>query len=319
MILITGCAGFIGFHVANFFLDAGVKIIGIDNINDYYDVKHKYQRLKILNKRKNFKFFKLDLKKKNSFNKLKSFKTKINYIIHLAGQAGVRYSLKNPASYIKNNIEAYIYLVEYFKKQKNLKMILYASSSSIYGEEIKSKSRKINKMISVYAVSKKTLENISEVYHKIYGMNFIGMRFFTVYGPFGRPDMSIFKFFNNISKNKPIDVYNYGNHSRSFTYISDIVENINKILLYTKKRKAKNICKVINIGNPKSVNLNYVIALIGKYFNKKTKRKLLPLQTGDIVKTKAVMTKEIKEYNFTFKVNIKQGIHNFASWFFNEK
>lgn len=319
MILITGCAGFIGFHVANFFLDAGVKIIGIDNINNYYDVKHKYQRLKILNKRKNFRFFKLDLKKKNSFNKLKSFKTKIHYIIHLAGQAGVRYSLKNPASYIKNNIEAYIYLVEYFKKQKNLKMILYASSSSIYGEEIKSKSRKINKMISVYAVSKKTLENISEVYHKIYGMNFIGMRFFTVYGPFGRPDMSIFKFFNNISKNKPIDVYNYGNHSRSFTYISDIVENINKILLYTKKRKAKNICKVINIGNPKSVNLNYVIALIGKYFNEKTKRKLLPLQTGDIVKTKAVMTKEIKEYNFTFKVNIKQGIHNFASWFFNEK
>ena len=319
MILITGCAGFIGFHVANFFLDAGVKIIGIDNINNYYDVKHKYQRLKILNKRKNFRFFKLDLKKKNSFNKLKYFKTKIHYIIHLAGQAGVRYSLKNPASYIKNNIEAYIYLVEYFKKQKNLKMILYASSSSIYGEEIKSKSRKINKMISVYAVSKKTLENISEVYHKIYGMNFIGMRFFTVYGPFGRPDMSIFKFFNNISKNKPIDVYNYGNHSRSFTYISDIVENINKILLYTKKRKAKNICKVINIGNPKSVNLNYVIALIGKYFNEKTKRKLLPLQTGDIVKTKAVMTKEIKEYNFTFKVNIKQGIHNFASWFFNEK
>ena len=198
-------------------------------------------------------------------------------------------------------------------------MILYASSSSIYGEEIKSKSRKINKMISVYAVSKKTLENISEVYHKIYGMNFIGMRFFTVYGPFGRPDMSIFKFFNNISKNKPIDVYNYGNHSRSFTYISDIVENINKILLYTKKRKAKNICKVINIGNPKSVNLNYVIALIGKCFNKKTKKKLLPLQTGDIVKTKAVMTKEIKEFNFTFKVNIKQGIHNFANWFLNEK
>ncbi len=319
MILITGCAGFIGFHVVNFFLDAGVKIIGIDNINDYYDVKHKYQRLKILNKRKNFKFFKIDLKKKNSFNKLKPYKTKINYIIHLAGQAGVRYSLKNPASYVKNNIEAYIYLVEYFKKQKNLKMILYASSSSIYGETVKSKLRKINKMISVYAVSKKTLENLSEVYNKIYGMNFIGMRFFTVYGPYGRPDMSIFKFFNKISKNEPIDVYNYGDHSRSFTYISDIVDNINKILLYTKKKKIKNFCKVINIGNPKSIKLNYVINLIEKYSNKKTKKKLLPLQTGDIVKTKAIMTKEIKEYNFTFKINIEKGVKKFANWFFNEQ
>ena len=172
-------------------------------------------------------------------------------------------------------------------------------------------------MISVYAVSKKTLEHISSVYSHIYNMNFVGMRFFTVYGPYGRPDMSIFKFFNNISKNKKIEIYNFGNHSRSFTYISDIVENINRLINLTN-RKSKKFNEIINIGNPKSISLMKVVNLIDNKFNKFSKKKLSPLQVGDIIKTQASIKREKQKYNFKFKVNIEEGIEKFSKWFFNE-
>ena len=173
-------------------------------------------------------------------------------------------------------------------------------------------------MISVYAVSKKTLEHISSVYNHIYKMNFFGMRFFTVYGPYGRPDMSIYKFFNNISKNKNIDIYNYGNHFRSFTYVSDIVENIDRLIKQSNK-KNKNFNKVINIGNPKSIPLMDIIRLIEKKYNKKIKKKFLPLQIGDIIKTQANVKVEQKKYKFKFKVHINEGIEKFFNWFSNEK
>ena len=317
MILITGSAGFIGFHLALFYLKLNKKVIGIDNLNNYYDVKHKNKRLSILKKYKNFTFRKIDLKEKKSFKKLDKFKKKIKNIVHLAGQAGVRFSILNPSTYIKNNIEAYIYLLEYFKLEKNVKSILYASSSSVYGDTGKKKNKNEG-MISVYAVSKKTLEHISAVYNYMYKMNFIGMRFFTVYGPYGRPDMSIFKFFNKIKKNKKIDVYNYGNHSRSFTYISDIIENIHRLIIQTNKKNL-NFNEIINIGNPKSVSLTYVIKLIEKKFNKKVKQKLYPLQMGDIIKTKANIKDEQKNFKLKFKVNIEKGIDNFSKWFLNEK
>lgn len=317
MILVTGCAGFIGFHLSLFYLNKNKRVIGIDNLNNYYDVRHKIKRLKILKKHKNFTFIKIDLKDKNSLKKIDKFKNKIKNIVHLAGQAGVRYSIVNPTTYIKNNIEAYIYLLEYFKLNKNIRSILYASSSSVYGE-LNKKNPKSEKMISVYAVSKKTLEQISSVYNHLYNTNFIGMRFFTVYGPFGRPDMSIYKFFNNIIKNKKIDIYNYGNHARSFTYVSDIVENIDKLISQTNKNKKK-FNEIINIGNPKSIPLMNVVSLIEKKFNKKVKKKYYPLQTGDIIKTEANIKSEQKKYKFKFKVNIKQGIDNFYNWFQNEK
>jgi len=317
MILVTGSAGFIGFHLSLFYLNKNKKVIGIDNLNNYYDVRYKIDRLKILKKYRNFTFIKIDLKDKNSFKKLNKFKNKIKNIVHLAGQAGVRYSIINPTTYIKNNIEAYIYLLEYFKLKKNIRSILYASSSSVYGD-VNKKNPNSEKMISVYAVSKKTLEHISSVYNHLYNMNFIGMRFFTVYGPFGRPDMSIFKFFNNIFKNRKIDIYNYGNHSRSFTYVSDIVENIDRLINQTNKNKKK-FNEIINIGNPKSIHLMNVVNLIEKKFNKKVKKKYYPLQTGDIIKTEANIKNEQKKYKFKFKVNIKQGIDNFYNWFQNEK
>lgn len=317
MILITGCAGFIGFHVSNFYLSKGTKILGIDNLNNYYNISNKKERLKILCKNNNFKFIKFDLRNENSYKKLNRYKNKIKFVIHFAGQAGVRYSFKNPNSYIKNNIQAYINLLEYFKYQKKLNGILYASSSSVYGD--KSKTQKNSDMISIYAISKKTLEYISKVYNKVYKLNFVGLRFFTVYGPYGRPDMSYFKFFNNISSNKPIEVYNYGNHSRSFTYISDVVENLDKIIVYINKFSNKSFCDVINMGNPKSIKLNYLINLIEIFCKKSSKKKFLPLQLGDVKKTKAFIKKNSAKFKFNYKVELEEGIKKFSTWFFNEK
>ncbi len=317
MILITGSAGFIGFHLAKYYLKKNIRVIGIDNYSDYYDIKFKKNRTNILKLNKKFTFLKVDLSNKKSFEKLNKYKNKINFIFHLAGQAGVRYSFKNPASYIKNNIEAYIYLLEYFKYQKNIKAILYASSSSIYGDNVENEK---NKMISVYAVSKKALEQISSVYNHNYNLNFVGMRFFTVYGPYGRPDMAVYKFFDRITKNQKIEIYNYGNHSRSYTYITDVVENINKIIIFIKKKEhKKSLNKILNIGNPKTVNLNNFIKLIEKYSKKKAKIKYLPKQTGDVLITKAKINNEEKNFKFRFNINIEKGLKKFSHWFLNEK
>jgi UDP-glucuronate 4-epimerase len=315
MILITGCAGFIGFHLSIFYLKLGKQVLGIDNINNYYSKELKFKRLNKLKKFKNFKFFFIDLKKKKSLKKIKKYR--IKFILHLAGQAGVRYSIVNPLSYVDNNIKAYINLLETFKYNPHLVGILYASTSSIYGDK-KSKIKNYN-IKSVYAASKKTMEFISEVYCNIYKLKFVGMRFFTVYGPYGRPDMSIYKFFNNILENKKIDIYNYGNHKRSFTYIDDIILNINKIVKNADKNKSKKDSIVYNIGNPNSVSLFKLIKIIESVLSKKVKKNLMPFQMGDILKTKAYIGKAENRLDFKFKVNIEEGIKKFANWFLNER
>jgi UDP-glucuronate 4-epimerase len=315
MLLITGCAGFIGFHLSRFYLSRGFNVVGIDNLNNYYNKKLKIERLNVLKKNKKFKFLFLDLKKKKKIIKLKNYRFK--HIIHLAGQAGVRYSIVNPLSYVDNNIKAYINLLEFFKYHKSLVSILYASSSSIYGDK-KSKIENCN-IKSVYAASKKTMEFISDVYCNIYKLKFIGMRFFTVYGPYGRPDMSIYKFFNNILEGKKIDIYNYGNHKRSFTYIDDIILNINKIVKNSDKNKYKKNSIVYNIGNPNSVSLFKLIKIIEAVLSKKVKKNLMPFQMGDVLKTKAYIGKEENRLDFKFKVNIEEGIKKFANWFLNER
>ena len=315
MILITGCAGFIGYHLSSFYLKKGFKVIGVDNLNDYYNINFKIKRLSNLKKFKNFIFFKTDLRNKNSLAKLKKNKKKISYVIHLAGQAGVRYSFINPVSYVENNITAYINLLEFFKNEKSLVSILYASSSSIYGENLK----KRNTPISIYAVSKKTLEEISEVYSEVYKMKFAGMRFFTVYGPNGRPDMSVYKFFDKINSDKKIYVYNYGNHYRSFTYISDIIYNIDKLLKFTKKNVNARDAQVFNIGNPKSIYLKQLIKLIEKIVNKKIKVTYLGKQKGDVYKTKAKNINKSRLIGFKYKVDLENGLNKFYEWFKNEK
>ena len=262
-----------------------------------------------------FKFFLIDLKNKQSLKKIKKYR--IKFIVHLAGQAGVRYSIVNPLSYVDNNIKAYINLLEFFKYHRHLVSILYASSSSIYGDK-KSKIKNYN-IKSVYAASKKTMEFISDVYCNIYKLKFVGMRFFTVYGPYGRPDMSIYKFFNNILEDKKIDIYNYGNHKRSFTYIDDIILNINKIVKNSDKNKYKKDSIVYNIGNPVSVSLFKLIKIIEAVLSKKVKKNLMPFQMGDVLKTKAYIGKEENRLDFKFKVNIEEGIKKFANWFLNER
>jgi len=315
MILITGCAGFIGYHLSIFYLKCGKQVLGIDNINNYYSKELKLKRLNKLKKFKKFKFFLIDLKNKKSLKKIKKYR--IKFIVHLAGQAGVRYSIINPLSYVDNNIKAYINLLEFFKYHRHLVSILYASSSSIYGDK-KSEIKNYN-IKSIYAVSKKTMELISEVYSNIYKLKFVGMRFFTVYGPYGRPDMSILKFFNNINKNKKIDIYNYGNHKRSFTYIDDIIENINKIIIDSKMSKNIKNSKIYNIGNPRTVSLFELIRIIKKILLKKIKINYMPLQIGDVMKTQSYIGKEERRLGFKFKINIEEGLKRFSKWFFYER
>lgn len=315
MYLITGVAGFIGFHLALRLLKQNKKVVGVDNLNAYYSVKFKEERLKLLKKNKNFKFLKIDLSKKNHLKKLKKYAFKIDKIIHLAGQAGVRYSIKNPTTYILNNPYAYLNLLEYFKNSKKLRLILYASSSSVFGDVLDKKN--INKPISVYAVSKLSMEQISYVYSNMYKMKIIGMRFFTVYGSWGRPDMSLYKFTKNIINNRKIDVFNFGNHLRSFTHINDIVDNLIKLINKFKNHKSS-LNRVISIGNPKTVKLMKLIQLIEKNIGKKAKKNFLPLQKGDVKITKANVLKEIKDFNFKFNVEIEKGVKKFVKWYIDK-
>jgi UDP-glucuronate 4-epimerase len=314
--LITGCAGFIGFHLSLMLLKKNKFVIGIDNLNSYYDIKIKKKRLNLLKKYKNFFFIKFDLSKKKNFEKINKFKKDIDIILHLAGQAGVRYSIKNPWTYLINNQYAYINLLEYFKNSKTLKIILYASSSSVFGNAENKET--IEKPLSVYAETKHSMENLSYIYSRFYNLKLVGMRFFTVYGPFGRPDMSIYKFTKGIISQKKIDVFNFGDHERSFTYIDDLVNNINQIIIKLKNLNYS-FSKVVSIGNPQSVKLMKVIRLIEKFCQKKSIIKFFPMQPGDVKYTKANIAKEVKFFSFRFETNIEQGIYNFVNWYKNEK
>ena len=315
--LITGVAGFIGFYAAKRELEKGNYVIGVDNLNNYYEPKIKKDRLNILKKEKNFSFFKEDLNNKNFYKKLKKYLKDIEVVIHLAGQAGVRYSIKNPESYILNNILAYIKLLEFFKFSKKLKTILYASSSSVYGEkgENKLSNFSVNKPVSVYSASKISMELISNVYSKLYSMNLIGLRFFTVYGPWGRPDMSYFKFLILNKKKKYIEIYNFGKHQRSFTYIDDLVSNMFKILSFYKKTKKRGDSSVFNLGNEKTIKLMNFLKILEKVTNIKFKKKFVRKQMGDVEKTEANLMIEKKKFNLKFDYNLKSGLEKFHDWF----
>ena len=318
-ILVTGAAGFIGFHTAKFEMEKGNYVIGVDNLNQYYDVKIKKDRLKILKKYKNFLFFKDDLNNKNFYKKLKKYFSDIDVVIHLAGQAGVRYSIKNPETYIVNNVLAYIKLLEFFKFSKKLKVLLYASSSSVYGEkgEKKSSNSSVNNPISIYSASKISMELISKVYSKIYKINLIGLRFFTVYGPWGRPDMSYFKFLMMNKKKKSLEIYNFGKHQRSFTYIDDVVLNLFKIVNFYKKKNLRGESSVFNLGNEKTIQLMNFIKTLEIVTNIKFKKKFIKKQLGDVEKTGANLKLEKNKFNLTFNHNLKEGLIKFYKWFKN--
>lgn len=313
-IVITGAAGFIGFHVSNELLNQGYEIYGIDSINDYYDTGLKNARLKILES-ENFKFLKEDI----SSNKISKILSDINpdIIINLAAQAGVRHSLKNPHDYIKNNITGFLNILEYGKNADKLKKIIYASTSSVYGgNEIMpfTEIQPVDKPLQFYAVSKRANELMAEAYANLYQVKTIGLRFFTVYGPWGRPDMALFKFTRNILLDQCIDIYNNGDHIRDFTYVSDIADGVIKVATMKSKTK-ESLSEIYNIGGSNPVPLMDFVKAIEQSLNKTAIKNFLPMQPGDVHETRSSVDKISKAYGYVPRVNYKIGIKNFVEWY----
>ena len=327
-ILVTGSAGFIGFHLCKKLLKMGKKVVGIDNINNYYDQKLKLSRLKILKKDKNFFFYKIDIKDEKKLKKVFD-KNKINYVVNLAAQAGVRYSLINPKSYIETNLVGFFNIINFSRVYK-IKHFVYASTSSVYGALKKlpfKETYSTDHPIQLYAATKKSNEIIAHAYSHIYKMPTTGLRFFTVYGPWGRPDMALFKFTKNILKKKKIDVFNYGKHTRDFTFIDDIVQGIFKsIKKIPKENKKFNFKKpllskssapfsIYNIGNGKQVKLMKYISEIEDYLKIKAKKNFIKLQKGDIKDTHSDLSKIKKNLNYKSSTSVKNGVRKFLDWY----
>ena len=312
-ILITGCAGFIGFHLTKK-LSISHKLIGIDNLNSYYDVYLKKNRLKILKKLKNFNFIKLDIKNKNKINEI-FIKNKIDIVIHLASQAGVRYSIANPRAYLETNIDGFFNLIHCSSENK-VKNFIYASSSSIYGDSKNfplTESEYTDQPISFYGATKKCNEIIAHSFSSIHNLQCTGLRFFTVYGPYGRPDMSLFKFVDNIQKSKKIYLHNYGNHIRDFTYVDDVVESI-ALLLNRKKNNIK-LFEIFNISSSNPIKLLKFVKIIENTLNKKAKISLKSFQKGDVYKTYGDTTQLFKNINYKPRTSIEDGIRFFCEWY----
>jgi len=311
-ILVTGAAGFIGFHLIKKLKNLKIEILGIDNLNSYYDTRLKNDRLSLLKNVTNFKFFKCDISK---FEKLEKIfqKEKFDFVINLAAQAGVRYSFKNPDSYVKNNILGFYNILELSKKH-SIKRLIYASSSSVYGNrrDVPFKTTDpVIKPISLYAASKITNEILAYNYFHNHKIPMIGLRFFTVYGEHGRPDMAYYNFTKKILDGEEIEVFNYGKMKRDFTYVDDITESIKKLI----QLKNYNEFKVLNIGGENPVELRTFIRIIEKYTRKEANIKFMPLQKGDVEITHADTTELFKLTGYKPKVRLEEGLKKFIKWF----
>ncbi|WP_202809052.1 NAD-dependent epimerase [Staphylococcus equorum] len=327
IVLITGTAGFIGSHLAKNLIKQGHKVIGIDNINDYYDVRIKEDRLKSIGT-SNFTFYKINLEDELEMDKI--FKNeKPQVVINLAAQAGVRYSLENPKAYIDSNIVGFTNILECSRHHK-VEHLIYASSSSVYGANTSkpfSTSDNIDHPLSLYAATKKSNELMAHTYSHLYNIPTTGLRFFTVYGPWGRPDMALFKFTKAIVKDEEIDVYNYGNMMRDFTYVDDIVEAISRLV---KKPAEPNPewsgknpdpsssyapYKIYNIGNNSPVRLMEFVEAIENKLGKKAKKNYMDLQPGDVPETYADVDDLYKNINFKPETTIQDGVNKFIDWY----
>jgi len=325
-IIITGVAGFIGFSLAKKILSGSKqqKIVGIDNLNSYYDIKLKKDRIKILKKFKNFEFIKIDICNYKKLTKIFS-NNKRCLVYHMAAQAGVRYSILKPEQYIRSNLVGFFNVLDLSYKFK-IKHLVYASSSSVYGASTKlpfAEKDFCGHPIQLYASTKRSNELMAHSYSALHKLPTSGVRFFTVYGPWGRPDQALYKFTKNILKNKKIEVYNYGNHIRDFTYIDDIVNGIilvGKNIPRPKKTfnqtpdTSKYPFEIYNIGANRKVTLKKYISLIEKFTNKKAKKIYLPLQQGDILKVTSNINK-IKKLNYKPSFSVEIGIKKFVEWF----
>jgi UDP-glucuronate 4-epimerase len=310
-ILVTGVAGFIGSHTAKKLLERGDKVIGIDNINEYYDPVLKQNRLDVFFKdNENFIFYKEDISDLKAMEKIFS-KHKIDQICHLAAQAGVRYSLTDPYAYLKSNIDGTIVLFEMARKF-GIKTVVYASSSSVYGDNEKqpfSEKDRTDNPISLYAATKKSNELMAYNYHKLFGINMTGLRFFTVYGEYGRPDMALFLFTDAILKGNEMQVFNHGKMKRDFTYISDIVFGI--ISSLDKEYKYE----IFNLGCGKRVELMKFISLIEKELGIIGKKKFMDMQPGDVPESLADVSYAKEKLGYEPKVNVEEGVKKFIKWY----
>jgi len=329
-ILVTGVAGFIGSTLSIRLLERGDEVIGIDNLNDYYDVNLKLARLERLSRYQNFKFIKLDIADKQQIEEL-FIREKFHRVMHLAAQAGVRYSISHPHAYIDANIVGFINILEGCRHNA-IEHLVYASSSSVYGANTSmpfSIHDNVDHPVSLYAASKKANELMAHTYSHLYNLPTTGLRFFTVYGPWGRPDMSLFMFTRSILEGKPIDVFNYGNHRRDFTYIDDIVEGIVRVIdkpaqtntSWTGNQPdpgtSKAPYRLYNIGNHAPVNLLTFIETLETCLGKQAIKSFLPLQPGDVPDTYADVTDLVNDFGYKPETSLETGIKNFVEWYKN--
>lgn len=327
-ILVTGAAGFIGFHLSKRLLDRGDTVVGLDNLNDYYDVNLKKARLSQLETHAGFRFVKEELADRTAIEEL--FTTeKFDKVVNLAAQAGVRYSLKNPHAYVESNIVGFTNVLEGCR-HNGVKHLVYASSSSVYGANESmpfSVHDNVDHPLSLYAASKKANELMAHTYSHLYGLPTTGLRFFTVYGPWGRPDMALFLFTRAITEGKPIDVFNYGKHRRDFTYIDDIVEGVVRTLDHTAEINpdwsgknpdpgtSKDPWRVYNIGNSKPVELMRYIEVIEECLGKTAEKNLLPMQPGDVPDTYADVEALKQDIGYSPSVTVEEGVGHFIKWY----
>ena len=326
--LVTGAAGFIGFHTAQLLLERGDEVVGLDNLNDYYDVSLKEGRLALLRQRKNFRFVKLELADRPGMQELFA-REKFQRVIHLAAQAGVRYSLQNPLAYVDSNVVGFANVLEGCR-HNGAEHLVYASTSSVYGANTKmpfSVHQNVDHPLSFYAATKKANELMAHTYAHLYRLPVTGLRFFTVYGPWGRPDMALFLFTKNIIAGKPIDVFNFGNHRRDFTYIDDIAQGV--------VRAADRIAtangswnsddpdpgtsnapyRLYNIGNNQPVELGRYIECIERALGRKAQKNLLPLQPGDVPDTYADIDDLVRDVGYRPATPVEVGVERFVRWY----
>lgn len=327
-ILVTGAAGFIGFHVATRLLDRGDQVIGLDNINDYYDVRLKQARLAQLTPHERFRFVKLDLSNRQGMRDLFAGES-IRRVVHLAAQAGVRYSLANPHAYTESNVEGFLNILEGCRRS-TIEHLVYASSSSVYGGNTHmpfSTHDNVDHPVSLYAATKKANELMAHCYAHLYQLPCTGLRFFTVYGPWGRPDMALFIFTKAILEGKPIEVFNQGRMKRDFTYVDDIVEGVIRTLDHPATADptwsgdkpdpgtSSAPARIYNIGNHRPVELQHFIEVLERALGKKAEKKLMPLQPGDVPATYADIDDLTRDVGFKPTTSIEEGIPRFVKWY----
>jgi UDP-glucuronate 4-epimerase len=323
-ILITGAAGFIGFHLAKRLLEEGSHVVGVDNLNDYYNVQLKKDRLAEIASHPHFKFFRTDITARDEFRSIFEASS-FGLVLHMAAQAGVRYSLNNPHAYVESNLVGFLNLLENCREFK-IPHLVYASSSSVYGTNTEipfSTNHRTDHPANLYAATKKANELMAHAYAHLYQIPCTGLRFFTVYGPWGRPDMAIFLFTRAILEGRPIDLFNQGKMKRDFTYIDDIVAGVIRISrvvpdpkkMISEKSTDSTPNRIFNIGNNQPVALDSLVELLEKITGKKAKKNLLPLQPGDIPETWAHIEDLQKEIGFAPATSLEKGLQEFVKWF----